>query len=159
MDLSQASEFLSSVSDTLQPGGSALFVLAGTAPDDAVLDELAGEDGAIQRLTVAPDFQERLQAALTNEQVQDGARDSLDLIKPIAFAGPQTVFKKVAFDFDSPSRTHATATQHVEFDRPPLGFEAFLRGYNINYKQSVSLVQKDGVNVAAFPVAGAARLV
>ena len=57
--------FMKDLATTMQPGSSALFVLASKATPDKVLEELQGTGGTILQISLSHDDEAKLQAALS----------------------------------------------------------------------------------------------
>jgi uncharacterized membrane protein len=64
-DLGINDRFMKDLADTMQPGGSALFVLARKATPDKVLEELKGSGGTVLQTSLSHDDEAKLQAALS----------------------------------------------------------------------------------------------
>jgi uncharacterized membrane protein len=60
--------FMKDLAATMQPGSSALFVLARRATPDKVLEELQGTGGTILQTSLSHDDEAKLQAALSAAQ-------------------------------------------------------------------------------------------
>ncbi len=58
--------FMKELSQTLQPGGSALFILVRRATPDKVLDELKGTGGKVLKTSLSHDDETKLQEALSS---------------------------------------------------------------------------------------------
>jgi uncharacterized membrane protein len=58
-------KFMKDLATTMQPGSSALFVLARRATPDKVLEELQGTGGTILQTSLSHDDEAKLQAALS----------------------------------------------------------------------------------------------
>jgi len=67
------------VSDTLEPGGGALFILARSATSDKVVDGLSEFDGHVARTSLSEEDEEALRKAIEHDDVKAGAEDNLDL--------------------------------------------------------------------------------
>ena len=61
-------KFMKDLATTMQPGSSALFVLARKATPDKVLEELQGSGGTILQTSLSHDDEAKLQAALSAAQ-------------------------------------------------------------------------------------------
>ena len=57
-------DFMKELAATMQPGSSALFVLARKATPDKVLDEIKGTGGKVLKTSLSHDDEAKLQAAL-----------------------------------------------------------------------------------------------
>ena len=66
-------KFIRSLSDSLQPGTSALFVLVRKVQPEKVLAELSQFRGRVLRSSLSPEQEARLQAALSGGTVGSGA--------------------------------------------------------------------------------------
>jgi len=64
-DLGINDRFMKDLAATMQPGSSALFVLARRATPDKVLAELQGSGGTIMQTSLSHDDEAKLQAALS----------------------------------------------------------------------------------------------
>jgi uncharacterized membrane protein len=58
-------KFMKDLAATMQPGSSALFVLARKATPDKVLEEIQGTGGTILQTSLSHDDAAKLQAALS----------------------------------------------------------------------------------------------
>ena len=67
-DIGIDDKFMKDLSETLQPGNSALFILVRKATPDKVLDQLKGFGGTVLKTSLTADKEAQLQAAL--EKVQ-----------------------------------------------------------------------------------------
>jgi uncharacterized membrane protein len=61
-------QFMKDLAGTMQPGSSALFVLARKSTPDKVLEELQGSGGTILQTSLSHDDEAKLQAALSAAQ-------------------------------------------------------------------------------------------
>jgi uncharacterized membrane protein len=64
-DVGIGDKFMKDLAATMQPGSSALFVLARKATPDKVLEELQGSGGTILQTSLSHDDEAKLQAALS----------------------------------------------------------------------------------------------
>ena len=78
-DLGIDNEFMKEVSESLEPGGSAIFVLAVKSTPDKVQDEMKKYGGHLAQTSLSEEDEQKLRQALENEHVQAGAEDTLDL--------------------------------------------------------------------------------
>jgi uncharacterized membrane protein len=58
-------KFIKDLAATMQPGSSALFVLARKATPDKVLEEIKGTGGTVLQTSLSHDDEAKLQAALS----------------------------------------------------------------------------------------------
>ena len=66
-------KFMKDLSQTLEPGHSALFILVRKATPDKVLDELKGYGGKVLQTSLTHDEEEKLQAALSAAKEETSA--------------------------------------------------------------------------------------
>jgi uncharacterized membrane protein len=79
-DLGIDNKFIKEVGNSLEPGGSALFLLVRQATPDKVLPELQKVgNGHVFQTSLSQDDEDKLRQALEHDQVRDAAEDSLDL--------------------------------------------------------------------------------
>jgi uncharacterized membrane protein len=65
-------QFMKDLAATMQPGSSALFVLARKATPDKVLEELQGSGGTILQTSLSHEDEAKLQAALSAARTSSG---------------------------------------------------------------------------------------
>jgi uncharacterized membrane protein len=78
-DLGIDNKFIKQVGDSLDPGGSALFLMVIKATGDKVLDEMSKYGGEVFQTSLSKNDEEKLKAALDQDQVRAAAEDNLDL--------------------------------------------------------------------------------
>ena len=72
-------EFIKQVGDSLDPGGSALFMLVIEATPDRVLEEMKKFGGEVYQTSLSNEDEEKLRQALGQSQVKDSADEMLEL--------------------------------------------------------------------------------
>jgi uncharacterized membrane protein len=72
-------EFIKQVGDSLDPGGSALFMLVIEATPDRVLEEMKKFGGEVYQTSLSNEDEEKLKQALEQPQVKDAADEMMDL--------------------------------------------------------------------------------
>lgn len=77
-DLGIDNKFIKDVGDSLDPGGSALFMLVIEATTDKVLPELAEFSGEVYQTSLSKEDEQTLKEALSHEQVSAAAEETLD---------------------------------------------------------------------------------
>jgi uncharacterized membrane protein len=78
-DLGIDNEFIKEVGDSLDPGGSALFMLVAKATPDKVIPELQKYGGTVYQTSLSNEDEEKLKKALEHEQVSASADEMLEL--------------------------------------------------------------------------------
>ena len=78
-DLGIDNKFIKDVGDSLDLGGSALFLLVVEATTDKVLDEMKKYGGEVYQTSLSHEDEDKLKAALENEQVSAAAQENLEL--------------------------------------------------------------------------------
>lgn len=79
-DLGIDNKFIKEVGNSLEPGGSALFLLVRQATPDKVLPELEKVGNAhVFQTSLSKEDEDKLRQALEHDQVRDAAEDSLEL--------------------------------------------------------------------------------
>jgi uncharacterized membrane protein len=78
-DLGIDNKFIKEVGDSLDLGGSALFLLVVEATTDKVLDEMKKYGGEVYQTSLSHEDEDKLKAALENEQVSAAAQENLEL--------------------------------------------------------------------------------
>ena len=78
-DLGIDNEFIKQVGDSLEPGGSALFMLVAESTPDKVMPELEKYGGHLYQTSLSEDDEEKLRKVLEHDQVKDAASDNLDV--------------------------------------------------------------------------------
>jgi uncharacterized membrane protein len=78
-DLGIDNKFIKEVGDSLDPGGSALFMLVVKATTDKVLPELQKYGGTVYQTSLSNEDEEKLKKALEHEQVSASADEMLEL--------------------------------------------------------------------------------
>jgi uncharacterized membrane protein len=77
-DLGIDNQFIKEVGDSLEPGGSALFMLVVEATADKVVPELAQFGGEVYQTSLSKEDEETLKQALQNDQISEAADESLE---------------------------------------------------------------------------------
>ncbi len=72
-------KFIKEVGESLDPGGSAVFMLVIEATADKVLDAIAPFGGTVFQTSLSKDDEEKLKKALEHDKVAESADESLDL--------------------------------------------------------------------------------
>ncbi len=78
-DVGIDNDFMKEVSDKLQPGGSAIFILVVKATKDKVIAELQKYGGHVASTSLSEEDEAALKEALEHPEVKAGAEDHLDL--------------------------------------------------------------------------------
>lgn len=78
-DVGIDNKFIKQVGASLQPGGSALFMLVVKATTDKVLPELASLGGEVYQTSLSNEDEAKLREALKDDEVKDHAHDNLDM--------------------------------------------------------------------------------
>lgn len=78
-DLGIDNQFIEEVGDSLDPGGSALFMLVAKATPDKVLPELQKFGGTVYQTSLSTEDEENLKKALEHDQVSASADEMLEL--------------------------------------------------------------------------------
>lgn len=78
-DLGIDNNFIKEVGNSLDPGGSALFLLVDKATPDKVLPEMEKFGGHVYQTSLSNEDEEKLRKVLEHEDVKDAAGDNLDL--------------------------------------------------------------------------------
>ena len=78
-DLGIDNKFIDQVGDSLDPGGSALFMLVLKATPDKVLEQMKKFGGDVYQTSLSNEDEEKLKQALGHEQVKDSADEMLEL--------------------------------------------------------------------------------
>jgi uncharacterized membrane protein len=78
-DIGIDDKFIKQVGDSLDPGGSALFMLIVKATPDKVLEEMKKFGGEVYQTSLSNEDEEKLKRALEQPQVKDAADDMLEL--------------------------------------------------------------------------------
>jgi uncharacterized membrane protein len=78
-DLGIDNKFIKEVGDSLDPGGSALFMLVIKATTDKVLPELQKYGGTVYQTSLSNEDEEKLKKALEHDQVSASADEMLEL--------------------------------------------------------------------------------
>ena len=78
-DLGIDNKFIKQVGESLDPGGSALFLLVVEATTDKVLDAMSKYEGEVFQTSLSHEDEAKLKAALEHEQVKAAAEDNLEL--------------------------------------------------------------------------------
>jgi uncharacterized membrane protein len=78
-DIGIDNKFIKEVGDSLDPGGSALFLLVIEATTDKVLDAMSKFGGDVYQTSLSKDDEEKLKKALEHDDVKAAAEDNLDL--------------------------------------------------------------------------------
>ena len=74
-------KFIKDVGNSLDPGGSAVFLLVIEATTDKVLDEIKPYGGHVFQTSLSKEDEEKLKQALSHDQVAASADESLELEK------------------------------------------------------------------------------
>lgn len=78
-DVGIDNDFMKEVSESLQPEGAAVFILASKATPDKVVAELSQFGGHVARTSLSEADEEALRQAIENPDIKAGAEDHLDL--------------------------------------------------------------------------------
>ena len=78
-DLGIDNDFMKEVSDSLEPGGSAIFAMVVKSTPDKVQAEMAKYGGHLAQTSLSEEDEQKLRQALEHDAVQAGAEDTLDL--------------------------------------------------------------------------------
>lgn len=78
-DLGIDNKFIEDVGDSLDPGGSALFILILKATPDKVVEEMQKYGGHLFQTSLSTEDEAKLRTALEHDQVKAAAEQSLDL--------------------------------------------------------------------------------
>ncbi len=78
-DVGIDNDFMKEVSESLQPDGAALFILARKVTPDKVVAELSQFGGHVARTSLSKDDEAALRQAIEHPDVKAGAEDHLDL--------------------------------------------------------------------------------
>lgn len=78
-DIGIDNQFIKEVGESLQPGGSALFMLVVKVTEDKVLPDLAALGGEVYQTSLSNEDEAKLREALKNDEVKDHAEDNLEL--------------------------------------------------------------------------------
>ena len=78
-DIGIDNKFIKQVGDSLEVGGSALFLMVVEATQDKVLDAMSKFGGDVYQTSLSQEDEEKLKMALEHEQVSDAAEDNLEL--------------------------------------------------------------------------------
>ena len=78
-DLGIDNQFIKDVGDSLDPGESALFILAVEATEDKVLPEMAKFGGTVYQTSLSNEDEETLKKALEHEDISAAVEETLDL--------------------------------------------------------------------------------
>ena len=78
-DLGVDNKFIKEVGDSLEPGGSALFMLVVKATPDKVMPELEKYGGHVYQTSLSKDDEEKLRQVLEHEDVKAAVSDSLEI--------------------------------------------------------------------------------
>jgi uncharacterized membrane protein len=77
-DLGIDNQFIKDVGDSLDPGGSALFLLVIEATTDKVLPEMAEFGGEVYQTSLSKEDEQTLKDALSHDQIKSAAHETLD---------------------------------------------------------------------------------
>lgn len=78
-DLGIDNKFMHDVGDSLEVGGSAVFVLVIDATEDKVLPQMAKFGGHVYQTSLSNEAEQKLRDALENDDIKKAAVDHLDL--------------------------------------------------------------------------------
>jgi len=78
-DLGIDNKFIKEVGNSLDPGGSALFMLIAQAAPDKAVAQMQPFGGRIFQTSLAKEDEEKLKAALSHEQVKAAVDETIDL--------------------------------------------------------------------------------
>jgi len=78
-DLGIDNTFIKEVGDSLEPGGSALFMLVIEAVEDKVLEDLKQFGGKLFSTSLSKEDEEKLRKALEDDTVAEAATAATDL--------------------------------------------------------------------------------
>ena len=77
-DLGIDNDFMKEVSDSLEPGGSAIFALVVKSTPDKVQEEMRKYGGHLAQTSLSEEDEQKLRQALEHDDVKAGAEDTLD---------------------------------------------------------------------------------
>ena len=78
-DVGIDNDFMKEVSNSLEPGGAAVFILAYKATPDKVVAELSQYGGHVVRTSLSEEDEAALRQAIEHPEVKAGAEDHLEL--------------------------------------------------------------------------------
>ena len=78
-DIGIDNKFIKQVGESLDPGGSALFMLVIKATPDKVLEQMQKFGGEVYQTSLSNEDEEKLKKALEHENVKDAADETLEL--------------------------------------------------------------------------------
>ena len=78
-DLGIDNKFIKEVGNSLEPGGSALFLLIAKATPDKVLPEMEKFGGHVYQTSLSDEDEENLRKVLEHGNVKEAAADNLDI--------------------------------------------------------------------------------
>lgn len=78
-DLGIDNQFIKEVGNSLDPGQSALFILAVEATEDKVLPEMAKFGGTVYQTSLSNEDEETLRKALEHKDISAAVEDTLEL--------------------------------------------------------------------------------
>jgi uncharacterized membrane protein len=78
-DIGIDNKMIKEVGNSLQPGGSALFVMVVEATTDKVLDEMKKFGGHVYQTSLSKEDEEKLKAVLAHEDVAPATEEALEL--------------------------------------------------------------------------------
>ncbi len=78
-DVGVDNKFIKEVGQSLEPGGSALFMLVIKMTEDKVLPQLAELGGEVYQTSLSNEDEQKLREALQNDEVKEHAEEHLEL--------------------------------------------------------------------------------
>lgn len=80
-DLGIDNKFIKQVGNSLDPGGSALFMLIAQATPDKAVEQMQKFGGTVFQTSLSRDDEEKLKAALAHDQVKAAVDETIELDK------------------------------------------------------------------------------
>lgn len=78
-DIGIDNKFIKDVGDSLDPGGTAVFLLTTKITEDKVIEDLARFGGKVYQTNLSQEDEDLLKTALEHEQVKTAVHETLDL--------------------------------------------------------------------------------
>ena len=78
-DIGIDNKFIKEVGDSLDPGGTAVFMLAAKIVEDKVIEDLAQYGGQVYQTSLSKEDEELLKHALEHDQVKAAVHETLEL--------------------------------------------------------------------------------
>jgi uncharacterized membrane protein len=78
-DIGIDNKFIKDVGDSLDPGGTAVFMLTTKITEDKVIEDLAQFGGQVYKTTLSSEDEELLKKALEHDQVRAAVHETLEL--------------------------------------------------------------------------------